>query len=75
MAAVNYKLTSEKTTSKAWPCKIHIELTVPPSACHNTLQDIHDWLNSNNIKYQYAAGLNWYFKDEQDAIAFILKWS
>ena len=68
-----YKIISSGTELKAWPYKIYVEHNnspVPPP-----LQDIYYWLNKNEIKYQYCSGFYWYFKDEQDVVAFKLKWS
>jgi hypothetical protein len=42
---------------------------------------IYDWLNQHNIKYEYATEWSvlgrrvWYFKNEEDATAFVLRWS
>ena len=66
-----YKVTSSNSLTRAWPYKIHIAGSIP-TGMH---QGIYDWLNKNNIKYQYNTGNWWYFKDEQDVMAFKLRWS
>jgi hypothetical protein len=77
-----YRLISGETGMKAWPYKIYMEEIKPPDAKWyqqeldaDVMQGIHDWLNSNNIRYEYGMGRKWYLKDEIDMLAFKLKWS
>lgn len=77
-----YKLIAGETGMRAWPYKICMEEIKPvdviwqrPSLDADVMQGIHDWLKSNNIRYEYGMGRNWYLKDEIDMLAFKLKWS
>lgn len=65
------KLELSKTSLRAWPYKVHL----PEPVGRDTMQAIHDWLNSQDIKYQYSEGRIWYFRNDIDATAFVLRWS
>ena len=67
---MRYRLISSETTLKSFPYKIHLDWMAPDSL----LFDIYLWLNKENIKYEYGAGNYCFFKDEQDVVAFKLKW-
>ena len=77
-----YTLISSETGMKAWPYKIHIKgikssdaIWQRPEIDRELMNGIHDWLKSNNIRYEYSEGKQWYLKDEIDMLAFKLKWS
>lgn len=65
------KLELSKTSLKAWPYSVHL----PSDPGRDTMQAIHDWLNSQNIRYQYSTPRHWYLKNDIDATAFVLRWS
>ncbi len=69
---MKYKFISSETMLKSFPYKIDLHGAPPDQLLYN----IYCWLNKENIKYEFAVGdcNRWYFKDEQDVLAFKLKW-
>lgn len=72
-----YKTEISKTGLRPWPYKIHLSGVYELDKSRHLLYEIYKWLNfpGKEIKYQYKSTNYWYFKNEEDAIAFVLKWS
>ena len=69
-----------ETELKAWPYSVRL---VPGPEFSNVMavfwstthRNITTWLILNDIKHEYANGLFWYLKTQEDAAFFALRWA
>ncbi len=70
---MTHTLKIDKTELVSWPYKI----TISGGGGTNLRLDIYNWLNNGvrKIKYDYTGPGSWYLRNEDDALAFALRFS
>lgn len=71
---IDFGVLAEMLKEQGWT-EVHIPVSIEyMRAMKHTFPEMIEWCHSQGIVYKTATGWWWLFRNEQDSVAFTLRW-